>query len=386
MQLPGLRTVSGVVLALIAGAMSAGASDRTVRIPGAQIEPLQFSALSGWNDDDQLAAFHSFLKSCKSIYRGGKAAREGRPVTAGLYGICERALAIQAKGALDLAQARAFFEKNFQPVRIIPNGETNGFFTGYYETVIEGARKKSAEFNVPVYRAPSQVSAYDRTQIEEGALAGKGLEIVWLKNPVDAFFAQIQGSARIKLAGGETMRIGYAARNGLPYTPVGKFLIERGIVTKEEMSMDKIRAFMEANPDEGRELRRKNRSFVFFREMPLGESEHSTGGQGVELTPMRSLAVDRSIHAYGTPIWIEAELPIQSEKPVTPFRHLAIAQDTGTAIVGPARADIFFGSGEELGKIAGRVKQFGRFVMLVPSGVSVSASSAPTPLPAPKPR
>jgi membrane-bound lytic murein transglycosylase A len=172
----------------------------------------------------------------------------------------------------------------------------------------------------------------------------------------------------------------------LPYTPVGKFLIERGIVTKEEMSMDKIRAFMEANPDEGRELRRKNRSFVFFREMPLGESEHSTGGQGVELTPMRSLAVDRSIHAYGTPIWIEAELPIQSEKPVTPFRHLAIAQDTGTAIIGPARADIFFGSGEELGKIAGRIKQFGRFVMLVPNGVSVSASPAPAPLPTPKPR
>jgi membrane-bound lytic murein transglycosylase A len=283
-------------------------------------------------------------------------------------------------------EARTFFEKHFTPVRVAPAGEPGGFFTGYYETVIEGSRRKTAEYNVPLYRTPAVASAYDRTQIEEGALAGKGLEIVWLKNPVDAFFAQIQGSARIKLAGGDTMRVGYAARNGLPYTPVGKFLIERGIVSKEDMTMDKIRDFMEANPDEGRELRRKNRSYVFFREMPLGTEQHSTGGQGVELTPDRSLAVDRSLHVYGTPIWVEADLPIASEKPVTPFRKLAIAQDTGTAIIGPARADIFFGAGEELGKIAGRIKQFGKFVMLVPKGVTVSGVPAGVPVPAARPR
>jgi membrane-bound lytic murein transglycosylase A len=151
------------------------------------------------------------------------------------------------------------------------------------------------------------------------------------------------------------------------------------------MTMDKIRAFMEANPAEGRELRRKNRSYVFFREVPLSKDEHSTGGQGVELTPLRSLAVDRSMHAYGTPIWIEAELPIESEKPVTRFRHLAIAQDTGTAIIGPARADIFFGAGEEIGRIAGRIKQNGRFVVLAPQGVTLSGASA-VPVPAPRPK
>jgi membrane-bound lytic murein transglycosylase A len=229
------------------------------------------------------------------------------------------------------------------------------------------------------------LASADRTRIEEGLLAGKGLEICWLKNPVDAFFAQIQGSARVRLASGEMMRIGYAGRNGLPYTAVGKFLIDRGIYTREEMSMDKIRSWMEANPEEGRELRRKNQSYVFFREVPVSKDDHSTGGQGVELTPLHSIAIDRSIHVYGTPVWIEAELPIASEKPETRFRHLAIAQDTGTAIIGPARADIFFGSGEDIGLIAGRIKQFGRFVMLVPNGVTVSNTPALAPVPKPRP-
>jgi membrane-bound lytic murein transglycosylase A len=189
----------------------------------------------------------------------------------------------------------------------------------------------------------------------------------------------------VHLANGETMRIGYAGRNGLPYTAVGKFLIDRGIYTREEMSMDKIRSWMEANPAEGRDLRRKNLSYVFFREVPMAKDEHSTGGQGVELTPLHSIAIDKSIHVYGTPVWIEAQLPIASEKPETPFRHLTIAQDTGTAIIGPARADIFFGVGEEIGLIAGRIKQFGRFVMLVPNGVTVANSPPAAPVPKPRP-
>jgi membrane-bound lytic murein transglycosylase A len=384
MRLRCFRTVFGVALSLTAGVASASAADKTVRLPGAQVEPLTFAALDGWTEDDHAAAFRSFLKSCTAIRSGGTAVRPAKPVTAALYDVCGRALAAKNVAA-DSAKARDFFERNFKPMQIIPAGAQDGFFTGYYETVIEGSRRRTAEYGVPIYRTPASaaLASADRTTIEEGALAGKGLEICWLKDPVDAFFAQIQGSARIRLAGGETMRIGYAARNGLPYTPVGKFLVERGIYTKEEMSMDKIRAFMEANPDEGRELRRKNRSYVFFRELPLAEAEHCTGAQGVELTPLRSIAVDRSIHAYGTPVWIEAELPIDSEQPATRFRHLAIAQDTGTAIVGPARADIFFGSGEDIGLIAGRIKQPGRFVMLVPNGVTVSASAA---VPVPKSR
>jgi membrane-bound lytic murein transglycosylase A len=181
------------------------------------------------------------------------------------------------------------------------------------------------------------------------------------------------------------MRIGYAGRNGLPYTAVGKFLIDRGIYTREEMSMDKIRLWMEANPTEGRELRRKNLSYVFFREVPTAKDEHSTGGQGVELTPLHSIAIDKSIHVYGTPVWIEAQLPIASEKPETPFRHLAIAQDTGTAIIGPARADILICSGEDIGLIARRNKQPGRLIMLVTNRVKVANSPPAAPVPKPRP-
>jgi membrane-bound lytic murein transglycosylase A len=174
----------------------------------------------------------------------------------------------------------------------------------------------------------------------------------------------------------------------MPYTPVGKFLIDRGIVSKEEMSMDKIRDFMEVNPEEGKALRRKNRSFVFFQETPLGAHDECIGAQGVPLTAGRSLAVDKRIHVYGTPVWIEAELPINSERPETRFRRLLFAQDTGSAIVGPARADIYFGHGEEISHIAGRIKQNGQFVMLVPQNVTVSgaAVAAATNIPLPKPR
>jgi len=231
---------------------------------------------------------------------------------------------------------------------------------------------------------------FDRSAIEDGALNGKKLEICWVKNPVDAFFAQIQGSTRVKLDDGKLLLLNYIASNGQPYTPVGKFLIDRGIISKEEMSMDRIRDWMDANPDAGKELRRKNRSFVFFQETALAAHDECIGAQGIPLTAGRSLAVDKKIHTYGTPIWIDADLPILSEKPETKFRRLLFAQDTGAAIVGAARADIYFGAGEEIGHIAGRIKQHGQFVMLVPRSVAVTGSGvAPVqdiPLPRPRPK
>ncbi|MGB8895488.1 MAG: MltA domain-containing protein [Pseudolabrys sp.] len=360
----------------------------------AQVERLSFSALDGWKDDDHAAAFDTFLKSCGAIVNATKAMRSARPVLGALFKVCERAA---AAGQLDRDHARAFFEDNFKPVRVKPTGQTEGFFTGYYETEVDGSRFPSDEYTVPIYTAPAETvkrrqskvfSDLDRTKIEDGALAGKELEICYVKNPIDAFFAQIQGSTRVKLDTGKLLRLNYIASNGQPYTPVGKFLIDRGIVSKEEMSMDKIRDFMEANPEEGKELRRKNRSFVFFQETTLDAHDECIGAQGVPLTPGRSLAVDKRIHVYGTPIWIDANFPIDSEKPETNFRRLLFAQDTGSAIVGPARADIYFGHGEELSHIAGRIKQYGQFVMLVPQSVTVSgaAMAAATDIPLPKPR
>ncbi|HVO94790.1 MAG TPA: MltA domain-containing protein [Terriglobales bacterium] len=386
----------GLGVCLIAASGAPSLAKGALNFRNAQLEPLSFSALDGWKNDDHALAFETFLKSCNAILNAGKGVRTARPFLGALYKSCERAV---AAGRLDREQARAFFETNFKPVQIKPSGQPEGFFTGYYETEVDGSRFPSDEYTVPIYAAPAEAvrkhqskvfADLDRTKIEDGAIAGKDLEICYVKNQVDAFFAQIQGSTRVKLDTGKLLRLNYVASNGMPYTPVGKFLIDRGIVSKEDMSMDKIREFMEANPEEGKELRRRNRSFVFFQETPLSAHDECIGAQGVPLTPGRSLAVDKHIHVYGTPIWVEANLPIDSEKPETKFERLLFAQDTGSAIVGPARADIYFGHGEDISHVAGRIKQYGKFVVLVPRSVAVAgtavASAIDVPLPKPRPQ
>jgi membrane-bound lytic murein transglycosylase A len=187
----------------------------------------------------------------------------------------------------------------------------------------------------------------------------------------------------VRLEDGAMLRLNYDGRNGYPYTSVGRVLIDRGEVAKEDMSMARIRTWMHEHPEAARGVRRQNRAFVFFRTTALGDNEEAVGGQGVPLTAGRSIAIDRRLYAYGTPFWIDATLPLAGATTRDPFRRLMIAQDTGSAITGPARADIYFGSGDEAGQIAGRIQHPGRFVMLVPRGVAVAA---PTPYPPPRPR
>ena len=210
------------------------------------------------------------------------------------------------------------------------------------------------------------VPYYDRGEIEDGALDGWHLEICWLRSQVDVLFAQIQGSARIRLEDGTILRVNYDSHNGWPYTPVGRALVDRKIIPKDEMSMQRIREWMEANPDRPRRCGGMNKSYVFFRITDLATEDEAVGAQGVPLVPGRSIAVDRSLHAYGTPFFIAADLPIANEKSATKFRRLMFAQDTGSAIVGPARADIYFGAGDEAARMAGRIKNPGDFVMLLP--------------------
>ena len=233
------------------------------------------------------------------------------------------------------------------------------------------------------------VSYYDRAAIEDGVLKGRNLELVYLKDPIDSFFIHIQGSARVRLPDGKLLRVNYELQNGHPYYAVGKWLVDKKIYTREEVTMDRIRTWMTANPKEGDELRRMNKSYVFFRETGLGENEEPVGAQGVSLTAGRSIAVDRKLHIYGTPFFIQAELPIESEEPVTRWRRLMIAQDTGGAIIGPARADIYYGAGEPAGLISGRFKQPGQFTMLFPKSVDPFArdddDDEEIPLPKPRP-
>jgi len=394
MAVPERRVAPSALAILTALGFAAGvpavARAAAVKLPNAQVETLDFASMPGWSDDDHAAAFAVYLKSCGAILEGSKAQRAARPMFAGLFNACEQAKALRQP---DRDGARRFFETNFKPVRIAPPGQSEGFFTGYYETEVDGSAVPTADYKVPFYRIPSKLlgrskvfAHLDRSAIEDGALNGKQLEICWVKNPIDAFIAQIQGSTRVKLLDGKMLRLNYIASNGQRYYPVGKYLIDKGIVAKENMSLDRIRDWMEANPDEGKELRRKNRSFVFFTETPLKPQDECIGAQGVALTAGRSLAVDKSIHVYGTPIWIDGELPILSETPETKFRRLMFAQDTGSAIVGSARADIYFGAGEDVGHIAGRIKQHGQFVMLVPRNVAVTGSGSPPALDIPLPR
>jgi len=388
----GLRTrlVLGFSFTLgLAVGMNTAVNAGAFKLRNASMQPVGYDALSGWDDDNHVAAFNAFLKSCDAIRHGTKAMRRKRPIYGGLYNACMRAI---PAAPLDREAARKFFEKNFKPVRITTNQTigyytgTDGFYTGYWELQVPGSRKKTEEFTVPLYRTPrGKLARADRSSIIAGALEGKGLEICWIKDPIDAFFAEIQGSLRVHLDTGELLRLNYDSSNRKPYTPVGRILIDRGIYTPEEMSMEKIREYMVANPEEGKKLRLKNRSYIFFRETALDADDEPAGAQGVPLTPGRSLAVDSSRHVYGTPIWIDAKFPIKSETPKDTFRRLMFAQDTGGAIRGAARADIYFGHGEGIGSVAGRIKQFGQFVMLVPKDVSVT-SNVDIPLPTPRPK
>jgi membrane-bound lytic murein transglycosylase A len=403
------HVAAGLLLAALAA--PAGAASRPMQVPNAQLEPVSFGELDGWAADDHAAAFATFLGSCRVVVRRKPGSGDARPMYDGLIDVCRRAL---RSIPLDAAGARAFFERNFRPVRISPLGERAGFLTGYYEPIVEGSRTASAEYKVPVYSRPSNlivpgrrvnanaslpntgrvgrrigrkkiVPYFDRAEIEDGALHGRQLEICWLKDPIDLFFSQIQGSARVRLEDGSMLRLNYDAHNGHPYLPVGRVLIERKIYTREQMSMDRIREWMEANPEEAKELRRMNRSYVFFRLADLSEFDEAMGAQGIPLAANRSIAVDRKLHVYGTPFFIEAELPIADETPTTPFRRLTIAQDTGSAIIGPARADIYFGVGEMAGRVSGRIKHPGRFVMLVPNEIDPVEAGRHTPLPMPRP-
>lgn len=381
-----------------------------LEIAGGQYIPAAWGDIAGWKDDDHLEAFRTFRRSCHAVTARQPPAAGQKALGASLREPCRAAT--MADISKD-ASARAFFESRFRPVRISRLGEADGFVTGYYEPIIDGSRTRTDVYTVPVYRRPSNlfvrgftqsapslpnsgpvyrkigrrklVPYYDRAEIEDGAIAGRGLEICWLKSQTDLLFTQIQGSARVRLEDGSTLRINYDSYNGYPYTAVGRILIERNIIPKDQMSMQRIRQWMTENPDGARELRRQNRSYVFFHEVKLSDNDEAVGAQGVPLAPGRSIAVDKSLHVYGTPFFIEGELPIESEQAKTPFHRLMIAQDTGSAIVGPARADLYFGAGPEAGRVSGRLRHNMHFVMLVPNSLDPAVSGRTMPLPEKRP-
>jgi membrane-bound lytic murein transglycosylase A len=402
------RIAGGLLCALCVGAGVRAQSPDPLKIPDTQLEPVAWTALDGWNADDHIASFSAFMKSC-APFLNQKEPHDGRPMHVGLWQVCRRAARQRPAGA---AEAQAFFEENFQPVSIARLGETKGLLTGYYEPVVEGSRFPNPEFYTPLYRRPRDllvagravgkgevpnratinrrneqnelVPYYDRAAIENGALDGQRLEICWLRDPFEALAIQIQGSARVRLEDGTMLRVNYDSHNGHSYAAVGRILIEQYGIPPEQMSMERIRQWMLANPETAAKVRQRNPSFVFFRITGLTDEGEAVGAQGVPLSPERSIAVDK-MHVYGTPFFIAADLPIDSDKPATRFRRLMIAQDTGSAIIGPARADLYWGAGDAAARIAGRIRQQGQFVMLLPRELDMVAAGRHMPLPVPKP-
>lgn len=338
------------------------------------LKPVSFAEIEGWTGDDHAAAFAALLKSCSK--------KSARDETA-----CQEALGLGEK--VDRAAARRFFETHYVPHRV--EGVPPGLVTGYYEPEVSGSRERSDKFQVPVYGRPDDivqvkpdllrafyndqrsvmrkdgeqlVPYYTRAEIEAGALAGRGLELLYLDDPVELFFMQIQGSGRVRLTDGTWVRLGYAAKNGHSYTSIGKRLLERGEKPPQGLTMQGLKSWLRADPARGRALMHENASYVFFRELPRAEADKGpVGAQGVPLTPGRSLAVDASYHSLGTPVFVTApDLAVEG----TPFRRLMIAQDVGSAIKGPQRGDIFFGTGDAAGAIAGTTKEPARFYILLP--------------------
>ena len=403
------RAAAALVGAIVSITGSGVLADEPLKLANTQLEPVAWTQVAGWTADNHLAAFAAYQASCQALRRRARADDQG-PIYAALWTVCQRATGLRPP---DATAARAFFEQNFQPVRIARLGEADGLLTGYFEPIVQGSRFPNRIFHFPLYRRPPDLIAaghkpgsiafpnkgrigrlneknelvayYDRGAIEAGALDGQRLEICWLKDPLDVLAIQLQGSGRIILEDGTPLRITYDSHNGHPFRSINHALVQRNLISREGMSMPRIRDWMIANPQEAATVRATNPSYVFFRITALSNEGETVGGEGVPLTPGRSIAIDRQ-HDYGTPFFIEADLPIASVKSLSSFNRLVIAQDTGSAIVGPARADIYWGAGDEAGRIASRIRHRGRFVMLVPRELDLVEAGRHMPLPTPRPK
>ncbi len=358
--------------------------------PGTGTRSIPFSALPGWRDDRFEEAFAVFQVSCRAMLADEKPLRAGAPTPAALIDTCRRALAITPA---DPDAARGFFEAHFEAVEIVPPSGA-GFLTGYYEPEVPGSDLPTPEFTAPLLARPDDLvtlptgetlrgpgfaatsarrapdgalTVYpERGAILDGKLEAGTRPVIWLRDAVEVFLIQVQGSTRVRMADGRIRRFAYDGRNGLPYTSIGREIVADGHMRLEDMTLASLKAWLRAHPVEGDAIMRRNRSYVFFKEaLDLAAEKGPIGGAGLPLTPWRSIAVDRGIWPYGVPVWIDTALPLADGAEET-FRRLTIAQDTGSAILGPARADLFHGSGDEAGIRAGGLRHAMRFVVLWP--------------------
>ena len=358
-----------------------------------RLDATSFDQLPGWKGDSLSQALAVFLRSCEKIKtlppdRGlGPSSEMGR--VSEWIKFCVSAALIHPGNE---TEARYFFESRFTPYLARNNKmpwapKSRGLFTGYYEPELHGAWKPDTTYRYPIYARPKDLVSFDlgdfrdefkgwqlagqlkgnkfrpyptRADIESGVLKGQQLELLWVDSAIDAFFLHVQGSGRVMFEDGSMIRVGYAGRNGRRYTPIGRELMAKGIIPQKKVSLQSIRQWLAANPIAGRQLMEKNKSYIFFR---LIEGDGPIGAQGVVLTAGRSLAVDRKYIPLGVPVWLNT---LQPGKSKTPLRRLVLAQDTGSAIQGPVRGDLFFGFGNDAGIGAGLMRENGTYYLLLP--------------------
>ena len=353
----------------------------------AAYRPVPWSALPGWEDDPVQAAWPAFRVGCTALVAA--------PAKRALWQrACDDAAATDAR---DPASVRGFFEAHFIPYEVTAaDGRATGMITGYYEPLLAGSRTKTTRFAVPLYAVPDDLLTIDltalypelsgkplrgrvegrrvipywpRADIETGRAPLDGKALVYVEDPVEAFFLQIQGSGRIKLDDGSVIRVGYADQNGHPYRSIGTVLIERGELTLAQASMQGIRAWGQRNADKLPALLDENPSYVFFRDVPAPEPgtlaaqiDGPFGSLGVPLLRERTIAVDTRSIPLGAPVYLATTYPLSTR----PLQRLMLAQDTGGAIRGAVRGDFFWGFGDEAGRQAGRMRQDGRIWILWP--------------------
>ncbi|HMR32616.1 MAG TPA: MltA domain-containing protein [Geminicoccaceae bacterium] len=389
-------TVFRAAAVLLAAALAACAEKAE---PAIELRPVSFGDLEGWAEDDLAGALPAFRASCAAIARKAPGDAMGREPWSGKVADWQPACAAAASAGDTPAAARGFFEQQFVPVALGDRGNAEGLFTGYYEPLLMGSRTAGGRFAVPLHGRPAdlvnvdlgtfddslegkriagrvrggRLEPYpDRAAIDAGALDGGGWELLWVDDPVAKFFLQIQGSGLVELAEGHRVRVGYADQNGRSYRAIGRDLVEMGALTREEVSLQTIRDWLRAHPDQAAAIMEKNPSYVFFRE--LGDATVATGpqgAQGIELTPGRSIAVDRRFVALGVPLWLQATAPFPDGD--RPLRRLMVAQDTGGAIKGPVRGDVFWGTGPLAEHVAGHMKSPGRWFALLPRSLAPSS-------------
>jgi membrane-bound lytic murein transglycosylase A len=382
----GAVAALAIVLAVVGCAPKPKPPDRLT------LAAVDFTRLPGWRDDPVGEALTAFQRSCTALAKLGDTTALGPEGLAGTAADWRTPCASAAALApADNDAARRFFEAEFAPYRVANNDDADGLFTGYYEAELKGSRRRDDRFATPLLKRPTdlvmvdlglfrpalrgeriagrveagQLKPYDsRAQIVRGSLSAKKLELVWVDDPVDAFFLQIQGSGRVILDDGAVVQVGYDGQNGQPYVPIGRLLVERGELSREDVSMQSIRAWLAAHPGQAAALMDENPSYVFFREL---SGDGPLGAEGVVLTAGRSLAVDRSFLPLGVPLYLDAADPVEASGHL---RRLVIAQDTGGAIRGPVRGDVFWGFGKDAASRAGMMKDRGAYYLLLPRAVA----------------